>query len=66
MNYSWQILWFQKPSSAPLDFASELAKKLKGPGAAPAEENEEEEEPVKETKETKPKGQYTCTNEITV
>lgn len=63
MNYSWQILWFQKPSSAPLDFASELAKKLKGPGAAPAEENEEEEEPVKETK---PKGQYTCTNEITV
>lgn len=44
-----------------MDFASELAKKLKGPGAAPAEENDEEEEPVKETKETKSKGQYTCT-----
>uniref|UniRef100_K1QYB9 Protein FAM21A n=1 Tax=Magallana gigas TaxID=29159 RepID=K1QYB9_MAGGI len=44
----------KKPSSAPLDFASELAKKLKGPGAAPAEENDEE-EPVKETKETKSK-----------
>lgn len=64
MNNSWLFLWFQKPSSAPLDFASELAKKLKGPGAAPAEENDEE-EPVKETKETKSKGKYTCTK-ITV
>lgn len=43
-----------------MDFASELAKKLNVPGAAPAQDSGEEEEeraPVKEVKETKRKGQ---------
>ncbi|XP_061181281.1 WASH complex subunit 2-like isoform X2 [Saccostrea echinata] len=44
-----------KKPSAPMDFASELAKKLGAPGSTPAQESDEEGEPVKESKETKPK-----------
>lgn len=50
-----------------MDFASELAKKLNVPGAAPAQDSGEEEEeraPVKEVKETKRKGQGWSANRI--
>ena len=43
-----------------MDFASELAKKLNVPSAAPTQDSGEEEEeraPVKEVKDTKRKGQ---------
>jgi hypothetical protein len=43
-------------SAGPVDFASELAKKLGAPGPAPAQDSDEEGEPVMETKETKRKG----------
>ncbi|XP_048730198.2 WASH complex subunit 2-like isoform X4 [Ostrea edulis] len=44
-----------KKSAAPLDFASELAKKLGPPGPAPAQESDEGEPVIEETKETKRK-----------